>query len=182
MGIRTLSSQFQTRSTQSTIHSTNPQQEAGALVTSTILPGWRATRVAPVNTHSAPVLPKWEEAVGSSQAPQPDKPNTHTHTNHTRNYHKTQEIFGKLVKSRTRFGHDMVVHGLPKGPKTVIFPNALFVHFPWDLSTFSAEGFIQTPQKALFLTDVHIRKSSSCMGKVQSKETPCMKKHEKNMT
>ena len=34
--------------------------------------GWVA-----VNTHSTPVLPKWEEAVGSSQAPQPNKPNTH---------------------------------------------------------------------------------------------------------
>ena len=33
-------------------------------------PGWRATRV-PVNTHSTPVLPKWEEAVGSSQSTTP---------------------------------------------------------------------------------------------------------------
>ena len=34
--------------------------------------GW-----VPVNKHSTPVLPKWEEAAGSSQAPQPNKPNTH---------------------------------------------------------------------------------------------------------
>ena len=38
------------------------------------LPGWRPHGWVPV--HSTPVLPKWEEAVGSSQAPQPNKPNT----------------------------------------------------------------------------------------------------------
>ena len=54
-------------STNSTLH--NPQR-AGALVTSIILDGGPHGWV-PVNTHSAPVLPKWEEAVGCSQ----------THTN-----------------------------------------------------------------------------------------------------
>ena len=49
--------------TNSTLH--NPQR-AGALVTSIILDGGPHGWV-PINTHSTPVLPKWEEAVGSSQ-------------------------------------------------------------------------------------------------------------------
>ena len=54
-------------STNSTLH--NPQR-AGALVTSIILDGAPHGWV-PVNTHSTPVLPKWEEAVGSSQSTTP---------------------------------------------------------------------------------------------------------------
>ena len=54
-------------STNSTLH--NPQR-AGALVTSIILDGGPHGWV-PVNTHSTPVLPKWEEAVGSSQSTTP---------------------------------------------------------------------------------------------------------------
>ena len=46
---------------------------AGALVTSTILP----TRVGPGQDPQSPVPQKWEEAVGSSQAPQPNMPNAH---------------------------------------------------------------------------------------------------------
>ena len=54
-------------STNSTLH--NPQR-AGALVTSIIMHGGPHGWV-PVNTHSTPVLPKWEEAVGSSQSTTP---------------------------------------------------------------------------------------------------------------
>ena len=54
-------------STNSTLH--NPQR-AGALVTSIILDGGPDGWV-PVNTYSTPVLPKWEEAVGSSQSTTP---------------------------------------------------------------------------------------------------------------
>ena len=50
-------------STNSTLH--NPER-AGALVTSIIVDGGPHGWV-PVNTHSTPVLPMWEEAVGSSQ-------------------------------------------------------------------------------------------------------------------
>ena len=39
-----------------------------------------------------------------------------------------------------------------KGPKTVIFPNALFSHFPWELPTFSAEGPIPNAQTGTFFT------------------------------
>ena len=53
--------------THSTLH--NPQR-AGALVTSIILDGGPHGWV-PVSTHSTPVLPKWEEAVGSSQSTTP---------------------------------------------------------------------------------------------------------------
>ena len=54
-------------STNSTLH--DPQR-ADALVTSIILDGGPHGWV-PVNTHSTPVLPKWEEAVGSSQSTTP---------------------------------------------------------------------------------------------------------------
>ena len=50
-------------STNSTIHNL---QRAGALATPIILDGGPRGWV-PVDTHSTPVLPKWEEAVGSSQ-------------------------------------------------------------------------------------------------------------------
>ena len=49
----------------------------GALVTSTFLPGWRATRVGPGQYPQFTRAPLWVEAVGSSQAPQPNKPNAH---------------------------------------------------------------------------------------------------------
>ena len=57
-------------STNSTIH--NPQR-AGALVTSIILDGGPHGWV-PVDTHSTPVLPKREEAVGSSTSTTPEEP------------------------------------------------------------------------------------------------------------
>ena len=50
------------------------------------------------------------------------------------------------------FGHDMAIHGPKKGPKTAIFPDALFLRFPWDLPKFSAEGPIPNAQKTQFLT------------------------------
>ena len=48
------------------------------------------------------------------------------------------------------FWHDMAIHGPKKGPKTAIFPDALFLRFPWDLPTFSAEGPIPNAQKRRF--------------------------------
>ena len=57
-------------STNSTIH--NPQR-AGALVTSIFLDGGPHGWV-PVDTHSTPVLPKPEEAVGSSTSTTPEEP------------------------------------------------------------------------------------------------------------
>ena len=37
-----------------------------------------------------------------------------------------------------------------KGPKTAIFPDALFLRFPWDLPTIFAGGPIPNDKKALF--------------------------------
>ena len=72
-----LSSQFQTRSPQqqtaSQIH--NKSWRSGNLHHSAWVEGHTGgSRSIP---HSTPMLPKWEEAVGSSQAPQPNKPNAH---------------------------------------------------------------------------------------------------------
>ena len=64
VGIRTLSSQFQTRSTQSTIHSTDPQQGLALWEPPPFCPGGGPHGWVPVNTHSTPMHPKWEEAVG----------------------------------------------------------------------------------------------------------------------
>ena len=40
--------------------------------------------------------------------------------------------------------------GPKKGPKMVIFPNALFSHFPWFYRRFRPNVPSQTPKKALF--------------------------------
>ena len=63
---------------------------------------------------------------------------------------KNTRNIGKLSKHGLLFWHDMAIHGPKKGPKTVIFPDALFLRFPWDLPTFSAESPIPNTKKALF--------------------------------
>ena len=51
---------------------------AGVLATSTMLPSWRPTRVGPGQYSQYTRAPlKWEEVVGSSQAPQSNKNNAH---------------------------------------------------------------------------------------------------------
>ena len=72
---------------------------------------------------------------------------------------KTQETLGKLSKHGLLFSHDMAIHGPKKGPKTAIFPDALFLRFPWDLPTFSAEGPIPNAQKRRFWPEVLIQRS-----------------------
>ena len=57
-----------------------------------------------------------------------------------------------MSKHGLRFWHDMATHGPQKDPKMVIFPNALFLHFSWDLPTFSAEGPIPNAKKNTFFT------------------------------
>ena len=60
----------------------------------------------------------------------------------------------KMQKKNTRNIGNISKHGLPfmaqKGPKTAIFPDALFLRFPWDLPTFSAEGPIPNTKKRRF--------------------------------
>ena len=62
---------------------------------------------------------------------------------------ETWEATGNLSKHGLRFLHEKVHHGSSqKSPKTVIFPDTLlFLHFPWNLSTFSAESPIPNAQK-----------------------------------
>ena len=72
---------------------------------------------------------------------------------------KTQEIKGKRSKHALLFRHDIAIHGTRNGPKTVIFPNALFLHFPWDLSTSLAESPIPNAQKYVFRPEVLFQKS-----------------------
>ena len=55
---------------------------------------------------------------------------------------KTQEITGKLSKHGLLFSR--------KRSKLAIFPNALFLHFPWDLPTILARGPNPNAKKALF--------------------------------
>ena len=51
---------------------------------------------------------------------------------------KSRETVGKLSKHGLRFWHDLAIHGPKKRPKTAIFPDALFLRFPWDLPTIFA--------------------------------------------
>ena len=53
----------------------------------------------------------------------------------------------------------MATHGPQKGPKLAIFPNALFLHFPWDLPTILARSPNPNAQKRRFSTEVLIQKS-----------------------
>ena len=72
---------------------------------------------------------------------------------------KTQEITGKLSKYGLLFWHDMAIHGPEKGPKLAIFPNALFLRFPWDLPTILARGPNPNAQKRRFSTEVLFQRS-----------------------
>ena len=53
---------------------------------------------------------------------------------------KWKETLEKLSKHGLLFWHHMVNYGPKKRPKTDFFPDALFLHFPWSLPTFSVEG------------------------------------------
>ena len=77
----------------------------------------------------------------------------------------SRETVGKLSNRGLRFWHDMAIHGPKKGPKTAIFPNALFLHFTWDLPTIFAGGPIPNAKKGTFLPEVLIQRSYSCVGK-----------------
>ena len=63
---------------------------------------------------------------------------------------KSRETVGKLSNRGLRFWHDLAIHGPKNGPKTAIFPNALFLHFTWDLPTIFAGGPIPNAQKDTF--------------------------------
>ena len=67
---------------------------------------------------------------------------------------KTRETLGKFTKHGLLFWHDMAIRGPEKGAKTAIFPNALFLHFPWDLPTIFARGPIPNGQKRHFSPEV----------------------------
>ena len=63
---------------------------------------------------------------------------------------KTRETVGKLSNRGLRFWHDLVIHGPKKGPKTAIFPDALFLRFSWDLPTIFAGDPIPNAKKGTF--------------------------------
>ena len=72
---------------------------------------------------------------------------------------KKRKILGKLSKHGLLFWHDMATHGPKKGPKTAVFPDALFLHFPWDLPTILAGGPNPNAQKRRFWPEVLIQRS-----------------------
>ena len=72
---------------------------------------------------------------------------------------KTRETVGKLSNHGLRFWHDLAIHGPKKGPKTVFFPNALFLRFHWDLPTIFAGGPIPNAKEGTFWPEVLFRRS-----------------------
>ena len=70
--------------------------------------------------------------------------------NVVRKCRKSRETLGKMSKHGLHLWHGMATHGPKKGPKLAIFPNALFLRFPWDLPTILAEVLTQTPKNAVF--------------------------------
>ena len=88
---------------------------------------------------------------------------------------KTQEILGKLSQHGLLFSNDVVIHRPPKRPTTALFPDALFLHFPLDLQTFSAEGPIPNTQKTPFWGSKSCSKGHyHALEKVLTSETPCI--------
>ena len=69
-----------------------------------------------------------------------------------RKYTKNTRSIGNMSKHGLFFWHDMATHGPKKGPKLAIFPNALFLRFPWDLPTILARGPNPNAQKTPFFT------------------------------
>ena len=72
---------------------------------------------------------------------------------------KKRETVGKLSNRGLLFWHDLAIHGPKNGPKTAIFPNALFLRFPWDLPTIFARGPNPNAQKRRFSPEVLIQRS-----------------------
>ena len=70
--------------------------------------------------------------------------------NVVRKCRKTRETVGKVSKHGLLFWHGMAIQGPKKGPKLAIFPNALFLRFPWDLPTIFAGGPIPNAKKRHF--------------------------------
>ena len=72
---------------------------------------------------------------------------------------KTRETLGKLSKHGLLFWHDLAIHGPKNGPKLIIFPNALFLRFPWDLPTILDRGPNPNAQERRFSTEVLFQRS-----------------------
>ena len=79
--------------------------------------------------------------------------------NVVRKCRKSRETLGKMSKHGLHLWHGMATHGPKKGPKLAIFPNALFLRFPWDLPTILARGPNPNAQKRRFLPKVLIQRS-----------------------
>ena len=80
---------------------------------------------------------------------------------------------GKLTNRGIRFWHELAIHGPKKGPKTVFFPNALFLRFHWDLPTIFAMGsYPKRQKKALFGQKSYSKGPNHALEKVLTNETP----------
>ena len=81
---------------------------------------------------------------------------------------------GKCIKTRSPFWHDMAIHELPKGLKTVIFPDALFYTFPGICRRFRPKVPSQTPKNAFLGRRSHSKGPHHALEKVLTNETPCI--------
>ena len=78
----------------------------------------------------------------------------------------------------TTRGQQEVVHlpWTPKASENGVFPDAYFLHFPWDLPTFSdMTSYPKRPKMPFFGPEVPIQKSLSCV-----KKGPDQPKHPEN--
>ena len=71
------------------------------------------------------------------------------------------------------FWHDLAIHGPENGPKLIIFPNALFLRFPWDLPTILVRGpNPNAPKNAVFDPRSYSKGPNHALEKVLTNETP----------
>ena len=81
-----------------------------------------------------------------------------------------------MSKHGLHLWHGMAIHGPKKGPKLVIFPNALFLRFPWDLPTILARrSYPKRPKTPLFRPRSYSKGPNHALEKVLTNETPGFK-------
>ena len=88
---------------------------------------------------------------------------------------KNERNIGKSVKTRTpflaRYGHPWI----PQSPKTVIFPDALFLRFPTFYQRFT-NVLLKTPSKAFFDGKSNSKGPYQALEKVLTSKKPCIGK------
>ena len=91
------------------------------------------------------------------------------------NTKKTQENIGKTVKTKAPSWHEMVYHGTKNGPKTALFPDALFYTFPGICRRFRPEVLFQTPKNAFWGPRSYSKGHNHALENVLTSEPPGMK-------